>query len=100
MKVIGIPKWIVSLVVAMYQNTKSKVRINNELKTEFLVNGDVHLSSVLNPLRIIIILEALSHEFKTSYSWKLLYVDDLTITSESLDMIQTNLEVNKLRTKW
>lgn len=100
MRVVGIPESIVTLIIAMQQNTKSKVRINNEFKDEFLVNSDVHVSSVLSPFQLIIMLEALSNEFRTGYPCKLQYVDDLKIISESIDMIQIDLKVNKLRKKW
>lgn len=64
------------------------------------MNSDVHVSSVLSPFQLIIMLEALSNEFRTGYPCKLQYVDDLKIISESIDMIQIDLKVNKLRKKW
>ena len=42
----------------------------------------MHQGSVLSPLLFIIVLEALSHEFRTGCPWELLYVDDLLISDE------------------
>ena len=37
MRVVSMSEWIVSLVKAMYENVKSKIRINNEYSDEFPV---------------------------------------------------------------
>ena len=45
----------------------------------------VHHGSVLSPLLFIIVLEALSREFRAGVSWEDLYVDDLGIIADSLE---------------
>ena len=71
----------------------------------------VHQGSVLSPLFFIIVLEAPSREFRTGCPWKLLYADDLMISTESIEellvMMQTwkteiekkDLRVNMGKTK-
>ena len=44
----------------------------------------VHQGSVLSPLLFIIVLEALSREFRCGVPWEDLYADDLVI-AESLE---------------
>ena len=44
----------------------------------------VHQGSVLSPLLFIIVLEALSREFRSVVPWEDLYADDLVIIAESL----------------
>ena len=43
----------------------------------------VHQGSVLSPLLFIIVLEALSREFRTGCPLELMYADDLIISAES-----------------
>ena len=59
---VGIPEWIVHVVQTMYQNARSRVRINNSYSN---VQVGFHQGSVLSPLLFIIVLEALSREFQT-----------------------------------
>ena len=44
----------------------------------------VHQGSVLSPLLFIIVLEAMSREFRCGVPWEDLYADDLVIIAESL----------------
>ena len=74
----------------MYNNAKSKVRVNNEYSDEFPVNVGVHQGSIASPLLFLIVLEALSREFRTGCPWELLYADDLAIIAESLDELKEN----------
>ena len=59
---LGVMEWLVSMVMAMYSGSKSKVRMNNVLDNKFSVEAGVHQGSVLSPLISIIVLEALSSE--------------------------------------
>ena len=45
----------------------------------------VHQGSVLSPLLFIIVLEALSRDFRVGVPWKLLFADDLVIIATSLE---------------
>ena len=84
MRKLGIDEWIIQLVQAMYCEVKSKVRVDNCFSDSFNVNVGVHQGSVLSPLLFIIVLEALSHEFRTGCPWKLLYAGDLVIIAETI----------------
>ena len=52
---------------------------------EFEVKVGVHQGSVLSPLLFIIVLEALSREFRSGVPWEDLYGDDLVIIAELLE---------------
>ena len=91
MRTLGLEEWIVRLVQGLYTNTKSKVRVNNEYSEEFGVKVGVHQGSVLSPLLFIIVLEALSREFRTGAPWELLYADDLVVIAETEEELRTKL---------
>ena len=82
LRTVGVEEWIVRVVIAMYENASSKVRINDAYSNSVKVNVGVHQGSVLSPLLFIIVLEALSREFRTGCPWELLYADDLVIADE------------------
>ena len=78
-------------VQATYNNTRSKVGVNNTYSDEFAVKVWVHQGSVISPLLFIIVLGALSREFCTETRWELLYIDDLVIFPETEDELRMKL---------
>ena len=61
----------------MYEDATSMVKLNNRESRGFDVKVGVHQGSVLSPLLFIIVLEALSREFR-GLPLELLYADDLS----------------------
>ena len=55
----------------------------------------VHQGSVLSPLLFIIVLEALSREFRAGVPWEDLYADDLVIIADSLEECVRRLLIRK-----
>ena len=82
---LGVEEWIVRLVQGMYANARSRVRVGEGYSEEFEVKVGVHQGSVLSPLLFIIVLEALSREFRSGVPSEDLYTDDLVIIAESLE---------------
>ena len=62
---LGVEKWIVRLVQGMYANARSRVRVGEGNSEEFEVKVGVHQGSVLSPPLFIIVLDALSREFRS-----------------------------------
>ena len=80
------------------------MRFDCNLSEEFSVKVGVHQGFCLSPLLFIMVLEALSQEFRTECPWENLYGDDLVIITESLEELQqklilwkTNMERKGLR---
>ena len=88
-------EWIVRLVQALYDGTNCRVRVNGKLGQPFDVQVGLHHGSVLSPLLFIIVLEALSKEFRTGSPWVLVYADNLVIFSGSLADLQRKFDAWK-----
>ena len=73
------------LVQGTYANARSRVRVGEGFSKEFEVKVGVHQGSVLSLLLFIIVLEALSREFRAGVPWEDLYADDLVIIADSLE---------------
>ena len=82
---LGVKEWIVRLVQGMYANARNHVHVGEGYSEVFEVKVGVHQGSVLSPLLFIIVLEALSREFRSGVPWEDLYADDLVIIAESLE---------------
>ena len=63
----------------MYANARSRVHVGEGYNKEFEVNVGVHQGLVLSPLLFIIVLEALSHEFRSGVPWEDLCADDFIL---------------------
>ena len=75
----------------MYDNAHSKIRVGNMFSESVDVTVGVHQGSVLSPLLFIIVMEALSQEFRVGCPWELLYADDLVIIAETLEELEQKL---------
>ena len=88
---------VVSVIRAMYEDATTQVKLNGRERESKAFNvrvGGVHQGSVLSPLQFIILLEALSREFREGLPMELLYADDLVLMAESEELL-----LEKLR-KW
>ena len=95
MRKLGIDEWLVRLVQSMYKDVRSRVRVGDGYSEEFGVGVGVHQGSVLSPLLFIIVLEALSREFRTGCPWELLFADDLMISAESMEELLVKVQTWK-----
>ena len=88
-------EWIVRLVQGMYSNARSLVHVGEGYSEEFEVKVGMHPGSVLSPLFFIIVLEALSHEFRCGFEWEDLYADNLVIMAEALKECVRRLDLER-----
>ena len=86
LRVRGVDEWSDEWIVAiqgMYYGATTAVRLRDGESKEFGIKIGVHQGSVLRPLLFIIVLEALSREFRCGLPWELLYEGHCLITSRS-----------------
>ena len=79
----------------MYNDVRSRGRVGDGYSEEFGVGVGVHQCSVLSPLLFIIVLEALSREFRTGCPWELLYADNLMISAGSKEELLVKVKTWK-----
>ena len=111
LRFLKVEEWVVNVIRAMYQGAITAVKLNGGESEGFEVKVGVHQGSVLSPLLFILVLEALSREFRGELPWELLYADDLVLLAKSerelmekirtwrVQMEKKGLRVNMEKTK-
>ena len=67
----------------MYTSAKTAVRTVYGNRNSFEVKFCMNQGSALSPLLFVIVMEALSREFRVALPWELLYADDLVVIDET-----------------
>ena len=80
---LGVEEWLVSTAMSMYTGAKTVVRTVNGNSKGFEVKVGMHQGSALSPLSFVIVMEAISREFRVALPWELLYADDLAVIAET-----------------
>jgi len=71
-----VEEWLVSAVMSMYTGAKTVVRTVYGNSKVFEVKVGMHQGSALSPLLFVIVMEAISVEFRVALPWELLYADE------------------------
>jgi len=61
---LGVEEWLVSAVMSMYAGAKTVVRTVYSNSSGFEVKVGMHQGSALSPLLFVIVMEAISREFR------------------------------------
>jgi len=82
---LGVEEWLVlaAMSTPMYTGAKTVVKTVYDNSNGFEVKVSVHQGSALNLLLFVIVMEALSREFRVAL--ELLYADDLVVIAETED---------------
>jgi len=80
---LGVEEWLVSAVMSMYTGAKTVVKTIYGNRNCFEVKVSMHHGSALSPLLSVIVMEALSREFRVALQWELLYADYLVVIAET-----------------
>ena len=78
---LGVEEWLVSAVMYIYTGAETVVRTVYGNSSGF----EVKVGSAWSPLLFVIVMEAISREFRVALSWELLYADDLVVIAETED---------------
>ena len=83
MRKLGVEEWLVSAVMSMYSGAKTVVRTVYGNSNSFEVKVGMHQGSSLSALLFVMVMEALSREFRVALPRELLYADDLVVIAET-----------------
>ena len=96
MRKLLVENWLVRVVMVMYDvRPKISVRVNGVQSEDFEVKVGVHQGSVLSPILFVMVLEAISQEFRGGSLWELLYADDLVLIADSVEEVMGKYTVWK-----
>ena len=82
MRKLNVSEWLIETIMAMYEFSNSAVTVNNTVGNKFNVKVGVHQGSVINPLLFIMVLEALSREFRSGLRLELLIIAESLVELE------------------
>ncbi|XP_014777019.1 uncharacterized protein LOC106873986 [Octopus bimaculoides] len=88
-----IDDWFVKVIQVMYKSSASKVKVSHEYSDKFSVQVSIHQGSVLSPLLLVIVLQAITEEFKTSCPWELMHAEDLIFLTKSVTEPEKKIQV-------
>jgi len=67
----------------MYTGAKTVVRTVYGNSSGFHVKVGMHQASALSPLLLVIVMDAISTEFRVALPWELLYANDFVVIAET-----------------
>jgi len=83
MRKLGVEEWLVLAVMSVYTSAKTVVRTVYGNSSGFEVKVDMHQGSGLSALLFVIVMEAMSREFRVALPWELFSADDLIVIAET-----------------
>jgi len=78
-----VEEWLVSAVMSIYTGTETVVRTVYGNSSGFEAKVSIHQGSAVSSLLFVIVIEAISTEFRVALPWELLYADDLVVIAET-----------------
>ena len=83
-----VPVSLINLVMALYKEMRSRVRVAGETSDSFEIGVGVHQGLVLSLLLFILVMEEATRECRVGGLCELLYADDLTLTAETQEEVE------------
>ena len=90
-----VPERLMRQVMMLYNGAASKVVVAGGESESLDLTVGVHQGSTLSPLLFNIVLEQSTKECRTEVPWKLLYPDDMVLTTRSRSLVIEEFSVWK-----
>ena len=72
---------MVKAIMALYVETKTRVKTVVGVSKDFDIEVGVHQGSILSPLVFIVVMDEVTKKVRNGFSWKLGYADDLVLSA-------------------
>ena len=89
-----VPERLINLIMALFYDTKSRVKTLAGISEDFDIEVGVHQGSSISPLLFIIVMEEVTKEGRSGGFWDILYADDIILTAETIE------ELKDMFNKW
>ena len=86
---------MVRAVMSLYDVVKTRVRVGSAYSEELQVKVGVHQGSVLSPLLLAIVVDVITKNETRGVVNKLLYANDLVLTSEDMEDLEKDFGIGK-----
>jgi len=80
----GVEERLVKMIMDMYVEAKTKVRVGSTLSDAFGVGVGVHQGSILSPFLFNIVMDVVCGSVMEGLLYEILYADDLVLMAESM----------------
>jgi len=98
---LGVEEWLVSADMSIYTGAKTVLRTVYGNSSGFEVKVGMHQGSALSLLLFVMVVEAISREFRVALPWDLLYNDDFIVIAQTEeDLIKRPNEWKNNRIMW
>ena len=74
---------MVEAIMALYVETKTRVKTMAGVSKDFDIGVAVHQGSILSPFLFIVVMDEVTKKVRNGVPWELGYADDLVQTAES-----------------
>ena len=78
----NVPERLITLILALYVNSRSKVKALAGTSEEFEIGVGVHQGCALSPLLFVVVMQEVMKDVRGESLWELLYADNLVIIGE------------------
>ena len=75
-----VPERIVKAIMALYVETKTRVKTMAGVSKDFDIGVGVHQGSILTLLLFILVIDKVTKKVRNEVPWELGYADDLVLT--------------------
>ena len=92
----GLQEILVKVVMSLYKDLKTKVKVRSEFSEQFYVAVVVYQGSILSPLVFTIVVDVVTENAREGLMKEVLYTDELVLMSEMMESLKERFKSGEL----